>query len=146
MLLVFCLICLAFTAQAAPAFAKHALQDQMLNRRDSREGKPPAEHEHHRRRRRQNHPREKTRHIFRLHAREVPAEEARNAERVVSGLFPQEDLVTDLKAKISGIEQARRDKARQRQQEIQMVDSIHMARYGKAPPKFPAITVSGYVL
>ncbi|KAJ9474518.1 hypothetical protein PHBOTO_004979 [Pseudozyma hubeiensis] len=146
-LLVFCLICLAFTAQAAPASAKHALQNQMLKRRDSREGKPQAEHQHHRHRRHQNQPRKKTRHTEsvaeRLHAREVPGEEARNAERAISGLLPQEDLVTDLKAMISGIEQARRDKARQRQQEIQMVDSIHMARYGKAPPKFPAITRVG---
>ncbi|GAC98084.1 hypothetical protein PHSY_005673 [Pseudozyma hubeiensis SY62] len=146
-LLVFCLICLASTAQAAPASAQNALQDQMLKRRNSKDEKPGTEGEHHRRRRHQNYPREKTRHpedvAERLHTRELPAEEARNAERAVSGLLPQEELVTDLKAKVSGIEQGRRDKARQRQQEIQVVDSIHMARYGKAPPKFPAITRVG---
>lgn len=143
LLLLFCLACLTFTAQAAPDSAKDALRSQKLKQSRSNEGRRQRSNRKHHPHRHEQSSQEHSRHpdlvARRLENRGVSAG---GAEQAVSHIAPQDDLVADLRAKILGVEEARREKAKQRLHEMQVEDSIHMAKYGKAPPKFPTITVS----
>lgn len=142
-LLLFCLACLAFTAQAAPASAKDELLAQKLRQRDGGDKKNSSNGEHGRHHQEARQPKKHRRSegvVDRLHARELTPGEAQKVGDTVSKLVPQEDLLNDLQTKVTGIENARREAERQKQHTMQVEDSIHMAKYGKAPPKFPSIT------
>ena len=135
------LACLAFTAQAAPSSAKNALLEQKLEQR-SGQGE-----QHQSKDSRQRHHHQQKHHRARANQkRNVPQAGLRTAEEAASHLVPQEHLLSDLNAEIAGVENARRMQSKNKKHVMQVEDSIHIAKTGKSPPKFPVITVSFFHL
>lgn len=155
LLFLSCLACLAFTAQAAPASARDALLEQKLAKRRAQDNSHGPKHDlpnHHHR----QHP-VKARHDHYgsgpKKARSAGAE-ARVVEEAAARLRGAgagstakhaPSVEASLQEKIKGIESAARESDKKRQHEIQIEDSIHVAKYGQMPTKFPLITVSEIV-
>ena len=147
LLLFLCLACLAFTAQAAPASARNALLEQKLQRRSGQDKQYKSNHEKERQHHKKHH-RHESKHPGHAsgskHTRNVPLSGIRAGEEAASHLLPQEHLVNELRAKIEGKEKAAREKAKARKLIIQVEDTIHIAKTGSPPTKFPTITVSSF--
>lgn len=142
-LLLFCLSCLALTAQAAPASAQDALLEQKLKQRSDQARKDKTKQaqqsqQHDRHRNKSNHSYDSS---SRKAIRGLPQAEARAAQEATH-LFPQEHLLSDIQAEVARAETLRRQQIKQLKHEMQVEDSIHIARTGRSPAKFPVITVS----
>ncbi|EST09302.1 hypothetical protein PSEUBRA_000893 [Kalmanozyma brasiliensis GHG001] len=114
-LLLVCLACLSLTVHAAPASVKD------LHR--SHDSHPKPAHDRHRPRKNSS-----SRHRRALNTDEIHAAEE------ASHLLPS------YREKYAAAEVARREQLKLKLHQMQVEDSIHMAKYGSAPPKFPLIT------
>ncbi|CDS00356.1 uncharacterized protein SPSC_00876 [Sporisorium scitamineum] len=138
--LLFCLVCLAFTAQAAPAPATdtlHAPREKDRNDDKHKNGKHGRHHHRH-----ESHKKD-TDHssnaASRLKSRGAPPGAAADLEKVLLP-HPQDDLFTKISEEVTAREQAIRNRKKAELHHIQIEDAIHVAKHGKEPPKFPEIT------
>ncbi|SPO29618.1 uncharacterized protein UTRI_05440 [Ustilago trichophora] len=154
LLLLFCLACLVFTAQAAPASEKDALLEQKLKQRkgegEGKQHKPNKPHHSQRHHHRKHHGLNQLDHASSAkHTRAAPmfnTGAARAAEEAGKRLLPQEHLLSELRGEITAAENDHRQLLKSKKHEMQVEDSLHIATTGKLPPKFPTITRIGSAL
>ncbi|CBQ69160.1 conserved hypothetical protein [Sporisorium reilianum SRZ2] len=148
LLFLFCLACLAFTAQAAPTSATEALRVPRHKERsnhDKHDKHEDSKHGHHHHRH-ESHREKETSHSSHAASRlknraEIPGEVAAAkgaAERLLPQ--PQPELYSSLSDQVAEQERLIRQRKTLKEQHVQVEDAIHVARYGKEPPKFPEIT------
>ena len=152
LLFFFCLACLAFTAQAAPASARNALLEQKLARRRAEDTSHDSKHDRHNR-----HPRQHP--VKASHGHHGSGPKRARSAGAEAGVVEEAaarlrgagtgstakhvpEVETGLHDKLNKIESSYREKEKIRKHEIQIEDSIHVAKYGQTPTKFPLITVS----